>query len=125
MDAQGIGDGKSDGREILPRLRERKRDIVLHMPCGKEEQRQHDNGIGPLSQIANGYSQRRAGQLHIAVGHVKIGARRTIGRDNRLELDICVGIAAPMADDEQSRAHVARTGLEETAKPGGLRSVLR
>ncbi|CAE6778295.1 hypothetical protein NSPZN2_40627 [Nitrospira defluvii] len=105
MDAQGMGHDKLDGRMLLPSLRERERDIVLHMPRGKQKQRQDDNGVGPLRQLAKRGRQRRAGQLHIAVRDVKIRTPCTIGRHQRLKLDVRVGIAAAVSDDEQSRAH--------------------
>ena len=109
MDAQGVGHGKTNGRKILPGLRQRERNIVFHMPRGKKEERQHDHRVGPLRQLAKGVSQRRLGQLHIAMRHVEIGTRRVIGCDQRLELGIGAGIAAAVPDDEQSRDHTTGT----------------
>lgn len=103
MDAQGPSRDEVSVRMILANLGQGQRNIVLDVPGRKQQQGQHDDLARPGSTIGESFSQRRFGQLDVAVRDLEIGQPFPQRSDDRFELRVRLGVSAAMTDDKDGR----------------------
>jgi hypothetical protein len=87
MHAKRRPGGETDVRELSARPRQSKRNIVLDVAGGEQEERHNDDLASVLRQVGQSFVQRRARQLDIGVGNARtVLAARSPDFDAFLEL---------------------------------------